>query len=205
MNPLDSALSDMIRKYSFTSSTVYQFGGATEKPSSEFSGREFAAGVARGARSFRADRLGRLTGVHHQTVWRPGENDAECRAYDSASAFIRDEPDRKCPGLADCKHGFYGYYDGSDDYHESGMISGVIEGYGEAVIGSRGFRSMKARIVALHIPAEVNAGLRRLIIRNYPDVPVFDTFEQMVAEVQPDDGGEGISPENDPDFWTRRA
>lgn len=45
---------------------------------SEFSDREFVAGSLTGIRSFRIDPLGRLTGVSQQTVWRPGENRAEC-------------------------------------------------------------------------------------------------------------------------------
>ncbi len=174
--------------YNFT----IQVGGS--KPSPEFGGKEFAAGVARGARSFSIDRLGRLTGVSYKVVWRPGENEATCkREYG------------ECEGIDRCPHGFYGYYDGSDDYHRDGMVSAVIEGYGEAVIGTRGFRSMKARIVALHIPDTVKPGEARLVRRNYPDIPVFDTFERMVHEFAPDDGGEGISPASDPDFWTREA
>src|SRR4051812_39387345 len=42
--------------------------------------------------------------------------------------------------MGDCSCGFYGYYDGSDDYYKDGLVSGVVEGYGEALIGTRGFR-----------------------------------------------------------------
>lgn len=105
--------------------------------------------------------------------------------------------------LADCSHGFYGYYDGSNDYYKQGYVMGVVEGYGETVIGTRGFRCMKARIVAIRIPKHVPDRLRAMILRNYPDVPVFDTFKAMVAEFPADDAGAGVSPETDPDFWTR--
>jgi hypothetical protein len=105
--------------------------------------------------------------------------------------------------LADCSHGFYGYYDGSNDYYKQGYVMGVVEGYGETVIGTRGFRCMKARIVAIRIPKHVPDRLRAMILRNYPDVPVFDTFKAMVAEFPADDAGVGVSPETDPDFWTR--
>jgi len=48
----------------------------------EFSGLDFAAGVLTGARSFRIDKLGRLTGVNVPQVWTPGENTASCRKDD---------------------------------------------------------------------------------------------------------------------------
>jgi hypothetical protein len=105
--------------------------------------------------------------------------------------------------LADCSHGFYGYYDGSNDYYKQGYVMGVVEGYGETVIGTRGFRCMKARIVAIRIPKHVPDRLRAMILRNYPDVPVFDTFKAMVAEFPADDADVGVSPDTDPDFWTR--
>lgn len=182
-----------IRPQTYQFSSTFTVGGGTA-PSKEFSGKEFAAGVARGARSFRVDALGRLTGVSYRVVWTPGENEATCKASTSFAP---------CGGIDKCAHGFYAYYDSSDDYHDPGMVSGVIEGYGEAVIGTRGFRAMKARIVALHIPEDVKPALARMVRRNYPDIPVFDTFEHMVSEFVPDDGGEGITPTSDPDFWTR--
>jgi hypothetical protein len=260
--------------------------------SEEFSGVDFAAGTVRGTRSFKVDKLGRLTGVAYEQVWAPGENHAEClkgedhfskqlaalrqsfsfdytipfgstalgkgasatgansvaigrgvgpalpkRSWIDAvlgapatTAAIEDavtkakaeeefrleeerkekerlaaeeEERRKRDTLADCSHGFYGYYDGSNDYYKAGMVMGVIEGYGETVIGTRGFRCMKARIVAIRIPKHVPDRLRKLVIRNYPDLPVFDTFKAMVAEFPPDDAGSGITPDTDPDFWTR--
>jgi len=54
--------------------------------------------------------------------------------------------------LTDCSHGFYAYYDGSNDYRSDSRISAVVEGYGDTLIGTRGFRAEKARIVALCIP-----------------------------------------------------
>jgi len=186
----------------------------------QFSGIEFAAGVLRGTRSFKVDALGRLTGVSYEAVWRPGENEAECRknvndfvtftiskaiAGPQGTAMQPPADPKKPHPLTDCKHGFYAYYEGSDDYHKEGYISAVIEGYGEAVIGTRGFRCMKARIVALNIPDDVPAHIARLVARNYPDIPRFDTFEQMVSEFPPDSAGHEYTPETDPDFWTRNA
>lgn len=194
----------------------------------EFSGRDriiapvmeeagFAVGVLRGTRSFLVDKYGRLTGVTYQQVWTPGENIANCRRNDTydaltfaiwahGSQMVRSSrPEPEPHPLRDCRHGFYGYYDGSDDYHKEGMISGVVEGFGECVVGTRGFRSMKARIVALHIPDDVPAHVRRMIARNYKDTPILDSFEQMVAEFPTDSAGAEYTPENDPEFWTRES
>lgn len=232
----------------------------------EFGGLGFAAGVVRGARSFKVDKLGRLTGIHYEQIWRPGENIAECRKEKAvfhvtfnwdgitssgrlgylqafpnypppppsssrtvvstppsvhrkkkgkkvvADIISMPEPpkaaaiaatEKKPHTMADCACGFYGYYDGSEDYWKDGYVSAVIEGYGEALIGTRGFRVAKARIVALMIPAEQDRFANR-IARNYPDVPLFRSFNEMVAAFPPDGGEEAVTPDVD-DFWTRDA
>lgn len=209
-----------------------EFAGVDYLATPEVEEAGFAAGSVKGARSFKIDKLGRLTGVHHAQVWKPGENEAACKRrqddeydirfgsfdlfsglYLNSRAGLRASDPTYRPrlreedphSLSECKHGFYAYYDGSDDYHETGYVSGVVEGYGETVIGTRGFRCMKARIVALHIPDDVPAHLARLVRRNYPDIPTFESFERMVSEFPPDNAGqyEAPSPDNDPDFWTR--
>jgi len=147
-----------------------------------------------GARSFRVDKLGRLTGIHFPQIWKPGENVAECRAENQV---------KKAHSIASCAHGFYAYYDGSDDYHSDGLVSGVVEGYGESVIGSRGFRVMKARIVALKISKDLAKPVASLVARNYKDVPQFASFEAMVKAFPPDSAGAEPAPETDEDFWTR--
>lgn len=165
----------------------------------QFDSHGFVPGVFRGARSFRITEGGFLTGVVYQQVWLPGENIAECRntpmSYVSyyASASFLDQP-VVLPaghGMDICRHGFYGYSDNSNDYHAHGYVSGVIEGYGKQVMtGSRGFRADKARIVALCV-SEVRLVERdrvALVSVNYPNIPMFNTFEQMVAEYPPDAG-----------------
>lgn len=104
--------------------------------------------------------------------------------------------------LVGCKCGFYGYYDGSNDYHQSDRVSAVVEGYGEVVIGTRGFRATKARIVALTIPDTVAVPLAMRVRHNYREIPIFDSFEAMVTAV-PTDIQRGPTPESDPTFWTR--
>lgn len=49
-------------------------------PADDFNERELIPGSLTGIRRFDVDSLGRLTGVTHKAVWRPGVNEAECRA-----------------------------------------------------------------------------------------------------------------------------
>jgi hypothetical protein len=169
-----------------------------------------------------ATAMGSAAAVESKRSWVDavlGTSPQTARAAEEAAARVKAEREEKAKAeaekarleaerkardtLADCSHGFYGYYDGSNDYYKQGYVMGVVEGYGETVIGTRGFRCMKARIVAIRIPKHVPDRLRAMILRNYPDVPVFDTFKAMVAEFPADDAGVGVSPETDPDFWTR--
>lgn len=195
---------------------------------SQFDGVGLAPGVVVGARSFEIDKMGRLIGIHYKQVWNPRENSAECRKQevDSSATYpgfglsysfmeeylygkkrkpTKVEPEQpKKHTMASCACGFYGYYDGSNDYHGKGRVSGVIEGYGETLIGTRGFRCSRARIIALSINGKVEDRLAGLIRRNYSGIPMFDSFKSMVAEF-PADGGElAVSPTSDPQFWTRK-
>ena len=112
-------------------------------------------------------------------------------------------PEPKPHTMETCACGFYAYYDGSNDYHAKGRISAVVEGYGETLIGTRGFRASKARIIALRIPKSVPIRLQTLVARNYPDVPLFAKFSEMVEAFPPDAGGAELRPDTDPDFWVR--
>lgn len=193
-------------------STPEQDPAPVRRPAGEFDGASFAAGVVTGTRSFDVDKLGRLVGVSYSVVWTPGENQAKCMFRDEFGAMLygRGRPElrearREPHSIADCAHGFYGYYEGSNDFYEAGRVMAVVEGYGETIVGTRGFRASKARIVALHIPSDVKLGRRQLIARNYPGIPIFESFDAMVSEFPPDDGGHGLNPDTDPDFWTREA
>lgn len=115
--------------------------------------------------------------------------------------------------MADCGCGFYGYYDGSDDYKAAARVSAVIEGYGETVVGTRGFRCSKARILALCIrepkpgkPFKASKHLPPLaaerVRRNYAGIPVYTDFGAMLADFPIDRSWEP-APDIDPDFWTR--
>lgn len=82
-----------------------------------------------------------------QDHWGPGENVAVCRAG------YRVHEESALPDIS-CGCGFWAYW--HLQRHEVGgsalPVCGVIEGYGAVLIGEKGFRAAKARIVALHLP-----------------------------------------------------
>lgn len=147
---------------------------------SDFNDRPLVVGSINGLRSFKVDRLGRLTGVSHPKVWTPGENVAECSGYCSTGfltgGFIvshatlraaalgiseqrpsRPEPKPEKPShaIAGLRQGcgFWAFFDGSNDYYTHGeTVAAIVEGYGTVTVGTRGFRAEKARIAALIIP-----------------------------------------------------
>jgi hypothetical protein len=113
----------------------------------DFAGLGFAIGTVKGVRAWDVDKLGRLRAVYKtDAIWKPGENVAKCR-------YNHKETDKytRYP-MTDCACGFYAFYKDNNEYASKHRISGVIEGYGQTVIGTKGFRAEKAKIVALHIP-----------------------------------------------------
>lgn len=204
-----------------------------------------------GVRVFQVDAKGRLRGVTHTDIWRPGENVAVCHArgpelppapspardldglyfaytrsysppsyvdfYDPlgtaksqrrsarkrdkerAAAEAQDkervalwkeqctriEAEWETHGLDKCDHGFWAFYEPDAGYHNADRIYGVVEGYGEVVVGTKGFRASKARIVALSLPATTSELLGyqyTLVGRNYPDVPTYPSLARMLSE-----------------------
>lgn len=106
-------------------------------------GWDLTVGSVIGTRSFNWDDDDKtLTGVAFTVPWESGENTAIC-GLDEDSCNGNDPA---------CSCGFYAYWDGSDDYSGYGKVSGVIEAYGKTVVGTRGFRAKKAKIVALLLP-----------------------------------------------------
>lgn len=140
----------------------------------DFSDRPLYAGSVRGVRAFRVDGLGRLRAVHADGAapWRPGENEAACYApsYVTLPGGLRvtlggqlttvtstgKEPATPTHevGSLPCGCGFYAYFNGDNTSHIPGeTVTGIIEGYGSpVVVGDKGFRAPKARIVALVDP-----------------------------------------------------
>lgn len=132
---------------------------------SDFSDRPLVAGTITGLRSFRVDKYGRLAGVVHKCVFKPGENLARCRRgvpdeyrytrFNGRPSYPdkgegQTSTDVHQVGRRGCECGFYAYFDrGANQYHDSGNVLALIEGYGLVTVGSRGFRAEKARLVAL--------------------------------------------------------
>ena len=102
----------------------------------EFTGPALAAGTVLGVRAFDIDNLGRLRGVTHADVFRPGENIARCRATPQGRwayvpvgmTWAPDEPREHHPGSADCECGYWAHYDGTHSYESTPRASAIIEG-----------------------------------------------------------------------------
>jgi hypothetical protein len=195
----------------------------------QFAGLGFAVGSLIGSRSFSVTPDGWLTGYIRPQKWLPGVNEAECLHQGMACGFVGDagaehshtmacRGPRPCgkdvPNLA-CQCGFYAYFDGSLNYGaEPTTLSGIVEGFGHVLRGSRGFRCRKARVLALFIPPPVPAvldvpvlqlttavgaqGYRvraylsavmeervRLVRANYPGLAIFSDVHQMLAAYLP--------------------
>jgi hypothetical protein len=130
-----------------------------------------------------------------------------------AMAELAAQPEiTSCSGAEpECLCGFYAYY---NRINPGAGAAGIIRGYGKTTIGHMGFRSMKARVLAVHL-SERN-GKRRslagtttsgLIIRkeqvkqNYPEIQFFENISDMYSEFPPD--SPPLYDPNEPDFWTR--
>lgn len=188
---------------------------------SEFSDRPLVAGGVVGLRSFRVDKLGRLTGAVYREVWKPGDNEAVCRkgaAYRDLYSFggtWQYDPDRgvKNPrhraGDIDCGCGFYAFFDrGKNRWHNRHRVRTVIEGWGVTTVGERGFRCERAKIVAFVAPAWWEFGrfrkssLPASVRANYPDIPVYRSTRAALKR-HPLTFVPPPTPASDDDFWTR--
>lgn len=118
---------------------------------------------------------------------------------------------------AGCSCGFYAYLNGFNEYNHYTRVTGVIEGYGETLIGSRGFRAQKARILAIapgvndRTPEDpmvsLAAAVQRLsrldeerkppsvkkLRKAYPNVAVFEDLQTLRAEFPATDPKEVMS------------
>lgn len=146
---------------------------------SDFADRPFVAGTLTGIRAFKPQDGWLRAPVNRTSVWRPGENVAEC-VPQPFSAFNRDDP-HQVAGMG-CRCGFYAYFHaGYNPHQRPGDVLGLIQGYGVVTVGTRGFRCEKARIVALIAPDVPNFDLG-FVFANYPGVALFNSVEEAVAE-----------------------
>lgn len=108
-----------------------------------------------------------------------------------------------------CACGFYAYSNGLNDYAATERLTGVIQGFGETQLGTRGFKCAKAKVLALYIPTPeddvdqkfVSTPAHRFdrVAANYPDVKVFDNYARMVAEFPTYE--QVPTPDSEPNFW----
>lgn len=167
----------------------------------DFSGVDFAVGEVRGFREWRVDTRGVLFPLSHSGDWLPGENSAVCKCYPGREVLPEREGEdwkerservkawKESPHFKEGTHGFYAYWDGETGSYAGGkpVVSGVIDGYGEVLIGTKGFRAMKARIVALAVEPhdgmwELSPFVVQRIEANYPGVPLFQSSLAMRVE-----------------------
>lgn len=86
-----------------------------------------------------------------------GENVAECQAQDfywdvpQPGAMNEPEPAPE-HDMATCACGFYAYHGPEFDQYGHLAFAGIVECYGEVIVGSKGLRATKLRIVALITP-----------------------------------------------------
>jgi hypothetical protein len=170
-------------------------------PNPEYADRGFYTEPTRGLRTFKVNADNELTGLFYHQAWGPGVNDAVCFKATPYGDWQRDREHwlRQDDHTMDtCKHGFYAFYDGSNSFSYDGQVIAMVEGLGTVLVGSRGFRASKAKIVAmvLNIKPDDDRTFQVLgfsknsvtqeqadaIRAKYPDVPVFDSVEAMRAE-----------------------
>ena len=177
----------------------------------DFTGPALAAGTVLGVRAFDIDNLGRLRGVTHADVFRPGENIARCRAtpqgrwtyVPGGMTWPPDEPREHHPGSADCECGYWAHYDGTHSYESTPRASAIIEGYGLVTLGTSGFRAGKARLVALVPPAHLPVAARVADLYGPAGVPIYRTLADALTEhpVTHPRRDPLPHPDTHPDFW----
>ena len=128
---------------------------------------------------------GTLQGANSM-IWKPGENVATCmhgHLVPCDGQTCAREPDRaeriditlisspypqrltwNIPGECQCGCGLWAYWNLNDsnlsNHSFARPVIGVVEGYGRAIEGERGFRAAKARIVGLHVAFQIRPAQR---------------------------------------------
>lgn len=150
--------------------------------------------------------VGVLTGIHYRMPYLQGVNVSLCgrnRAYDGWEDPEAWAPDHEAPDVS-CACGTYAYllpdapgaappkneYTKGADFY----VQGVVEGTGHVIVGTKGFRCQKARIVALVLPVltdkpslasqyvAVAAELSAVVQYKYHEVPTFLSVHDALRE-----------------------
>jgi hypothetical protein len=168
-------------------------------------GRPLVAGSLRGYRTWRLHRRGSstsddslpLASVTRRVVWGPTLT-ACCTP--EVPAISGQDPvthagDHRAP-VAGCRCGIYGWYDPTDTGILRAGVFGVIEASGVILMGERGFRAERARIVAVVsrnrrlTAACEEAGIavyrrRRDLVRDWPPEDLSGLLDDPVDREQP--------------------
>jgi hypothetical protein len=193
----------------------------TPQPPPPWSQRDFgdkgdfplALGAVYGVRWWSLDRSGWLKGIY--ATWQPEINEARCEKPTEQSptgasfrAWARGAGPAVLPGELsvsepepcheapdeNCACGFYAFWEPEPaPVRAQFPVAGVIEGTGRTLIGSRGFRCARARILALHIPVADDADAEALsLVAEVEDVlstryvvPVYATMRLMLLRHPP--------------------
>ncbi len=157
-------------------------------------------GSIRGLRKFNINAANELTGLFYRQAWHVGENVAHHHnimkmypyayyglPYSSPQEPIEEDVNAEVhsgKAFMECKCGFYAFY-GYEHAQEIAYLAeviGVIEGYGEVIIGSKGFRAQKAKIIALAPLKDIAPSRMEHLLVRYEGIPFFDKRERMEAE-----------------------
>lgn len=121
-------------------------------------------------------------------VWDSGVQDSACIAHQWNWPYLSSKPRDEDHSMLDCSCGFYAYYRRQrnrfakrDTYRFFVPVIGIIEGTGETVVGTKGFRSKKARLVAV-APKKFGMfrpGVIRSLQEAVPGVPVYRSKRAM--------------------------
>jgi hypothetical protein len=136
--------------------------------------------------------------------WQPGENEAACLARRGMLGWksSRASHPQGCPA-SDCECGFYALHsvpESNDDLDRSiweidpatsggrhGLVLGVSAGYGRVLIGTTGWRSRFARILALFGGSASSKHSRELgVAAGRYGVPLYRDLRAFVSEWGPD-------------------
>ena len=115
------------------------------------------------------------------SAWVDGENVATCNllriTFERATAPVHTTPAPQW----DCRCGFYARYEPTQSANGTDVL-GVIEAYGRVILGERGFRAEKARILGL---THSWGWVTRHLQDTYPQAQFFPTLEEMLEAFPP--------------------
>lgn len=137
-------------------------GGSEGSTSGFRANYELVMGSIYGARAWTIASNGTLYALHAGAFkWNPGVNEAHCFKTQMDYGYQDPKHKKLTHGLDQCSCGFYAYFDpsgpemsrikpgSSESFRHAG---GVIRATGKTVVGTKGFRTEKAEIVALYHP-----------------------------------------------------